>query len=75
MGSIDVTPTIKLHPYQLWTLGGALLVANNLVHWNRPYYQTSYMARRHKLVTVAFIAAYSYHFLIGESLEHPYLGH
>src|ERR1700746_2304624 len=56
----------RFHPHQLWTAGGALMVVNNLIHWNNPPRQTSYIARRHKLATCVVLAAYAYHFLIEE---------
>lgn len=56
----------RFRPHQLWTIGGAVMVVNNLVHWNNPPRQTSYIARRHKVATTIILLAYGYHFLIEE---------
>lgn len=42
------------------------MVLNNVIHWNDPPHQTSYVARRHKRLTVLVLLAYAYHFLIEE---------
>lgn len=56
----------RFHPEHLWTIGGAVMVLNNVIHWNDPPHQTSYVARRHKRLTVLVLLAYAYHFLIEE---------
>lgn len=47
------------------------MVVNNLVHWNNPPRQTSYIARRHKKLTVLVLLMYAYHFLLEDRCENP----
>ena len=47
----------------MWTIGGAVLVLNNVINWKHHTRHTSRLAREHPLCTVLMLAAYAYHFL------------
>jgi hypothetical protein len=58
-----------------WTVGGAIAVSNNLINWHHPERQTTYLARRHKGITILVLAAYAYHFLLEDLYEAAHAGH
>lgn len=52
-----------------WTIGGGIMVVNNIINHNHPFRQTSNVARRHRVATVCLLAAYTYHFLYDPNKE------
>lgn len=58
--------SLRNRGYYIWTIGGAVLVGNNLINFRRPQWQTSTLARQHKLITCLVLAAYGWHFLVQE---------